>query len=237
MRVFTPYTAILPPEQQQVWPYLAPLQSLGFVLYGGTAIALRLGHRPSMDFDFFTAQPLQQALILHHIPLLAHAQTVQQAPDTWTVLVNSPLPPGTPPASANFGTTSVKVSFFGGIDVGRIGEPERTSDGIITVASAEDLLAHKLKVMLQRVEAKDYRDVAALLRSGVALEQGLGGAATLFGPNFQPAESLKALVYFVGGDLATLDHADRTTLQTCVAAIDPRVGLPAVPRLSRSLIA
>ncbi len=25
----------------------------GFVLYGGTAIALRLAHRPSVDFDFF----------------------------------------------------------------------------------------------------------------------------------------------------------------------------------------
>ncbi len=60
---------------------------------------------------------------------------------------------------------------------------------------------------------------------------------TLFGPSFQPSESLKALVYFSGGDLATLDQHDRTTLQTAVAAIDPRVGLPSVPRLAHKLIA
>lgn len=109
--------------------------------------------------------------------------------------------------------------------------------GVAAVAAPEDLLAHKLKVVLQRVEAKDYRDVAALLRSGMSLTTGLGGAATLFGTSFPPAESLKALVYFVGGDLATVDQADRTTLQTAVAAIDPRAGLPSVPRLASALIA
>lgn len=31
---------------------------LGFALYGGTAIALRLGHRTSVDFDFFNDRPL-----------------------------------------------------------------------------------------------------------------------------------------------------------------------------------
>ena len=231
MRYFPPHLAVLPPEQQAVWPHLAPLQTLGFVLYGGTAIALRLGHRVSVDFDFFNEQPLNQALLVQHLPLLATAQAIQDAPDTWTVQLVSPN------ALPGSGGQLVKISCFGGIDVGRIGEPETTADGVLAVASPADLLAHKLKVMLQRVEAKDYRDVAALLRSGVALATGLGGAATLFGPNFQPAESLKALVYFSGGDLATLDAADRATLQTSVAASDPRAGLPPVPRLSQSLIA
>jgi hypothetical protein len=46
----------LPIAQQHLWQELRPARDLGFVLYGGTAIALRLGHRPSVDFDFFTDQ-------------------------------------------------------------------------------------------------------------------------------------------------------------------------------------
>lgn len=45
---------ILPKEQRALWKELKPLQGMGFVLYGGTAIALRLGHRVSIDFDFFS---------------------------------------------------------------------------------------------------------------------------------------------------------------------------------------
>ncbi|WP_373321508.1 nucleotidyl transferase AbiEii/AbiGii toxin family protein [Rivihabitans pingtungensis] len=39
---------------------LAQASKLGFVLYGGTAIALRLGHRESVDFDFFSDRPLDR---------------------------------------------------------------------------------------------------------------------------------------------------------------------------------
>ncbi|VAW40374.1 hypothetical protein MNBD_DELTA03-369 [hydrothermal vent metagenome] len=50
---FKPHFEILPPAQQQLWTELELTVDLGFVLYGGTAIALRLGHRTSVDFDFF----------------------------------------------------------------------------------------------------------------------------------------------------------------------------------------
>lgn len=49
---------VLPPAQQAIWPELRPAPGLGYCLYGGTAIALRLGHRFSIDFDFFSARPL-----------------------------------------------------------------------------------------------------------------------------------------------------------------------------------
>ena len=35
-----------------------------FVLYGGTAIALYLGHRESVDFDFFTEQTFEPESLL-----------------------------------------------------------------------------------------------------------------------------------------------------------------------------
>jgi hypothetical protein len=37
---------------------------------------------------------------------------------------------------------------------------------VISVASLDDILAHKLKTILQRVEIKDYADVDALIQSG-----------------------------------------------------------------------
>src|SRR5665647_3553830 len=71
-------------------------------------------------------------------------------------------------------------------------------------ADLYDLMSTKLKVVLQRAEAKDYRDIAAMLRVGVSLPKGLAAARQFFGSNFQPSESLKALVYFEDGDLHTL---------------------------------
>ena len=56
------------------------------------------------------------------------------------------------------------------------------------------------------------------------LEAGLGAATALFGSSFPPADALRALTYFEGGDLDTLPKADRTTLMEAVAgagAIEP----------------
>jgi hypothetical protein len=51
--VFTPRLDILPPAQRTLSPHLIQVPG-HFVLYGGTAIWLRLGHRQSVDFDFFS---------------------------------------------------------------------------------------------------------------------------------------------------------------------------------------
>lgn len=50
--LFSPQLGILPPPQRRLWPELSAVPP-SFVLYGGTAIALYLGHRPSVDFGFF----------------------------------------------------------------------------------------------------------------------------------------------------------------------------------------
>ena len=60
MRAFDAHMDILPDEQLRVWRQLRPTVGLGYVLYGGTAIALRLGHRQSIDFDFFTDRALDR---------------------------------------------------------------------------------------------------------------------------------------------------------------------------------
>ena len=114
---------------------------------------------------------------------------------------------------------NVKVSFFGGIGIGRVGTPDLTRDAVMKVASIEDLLSTKLKVILQRIEWKDYRDIVAILRSGVKLEDGLGAATAMYSPSFQPSEALKALTYFEGGDLVSLAPEDREYLIRAVSEV------------------
>ncbi len=210
MNSFEPHSEILPASQQYVWPLLAPLQKRGFVLYGGTAVALRLGHRQSVDFDFFSDQALDKSALYKILPILATATVIQDAPDSLSVLV---------PVDVSAVTEYVKLSFFGNINNGRVGEPDVTTDGILVVASLADMMAHKLKVVLQRIEAKDYRDIAAMLKYGMALDEGMAGASALFGKTFQPSESLKALVYFEGGDLDTLSNDERAVLVMAVKKV------------------
>lgn len=221
MNAFVPRIEILPPAQQRLWPFLAPTREIGLVLYGGTAIALRLGHRISVDFGFFTEKLLDKDSLRARLDFLNGALTLQETPNGLTVLVRS-------------GQGDVKVSFFGSIDFGRVGEPEQTDDSVLCVASLDDLMATKLKVVLQRNEAKDYKDIAAMLKSGVSLARGLAAARTMYGPNFQPGESLKALVYFEGGDLNTLTPSEKDVL---IEAVDNVRELPEVKPVFPSLSA
>lgn len=222
-RPFKPCLDILPPAQKQLWPELGNATKLGFALYGGTAIALRLGHRESVDFDFFSEKPLDREAIKAAFPFMAQATTLQDHDNTWVVLVSY----------GNSERAHVKVSFFGMITFGRAGEPDITDDGVLQVASFDDLMATKVKVVLQRAEAKDYRDVAAMVKAGVSLSRGLASARQLYGPNFQPGESLKALVYFNDGDLTTLTADEKKTLVDAVKAVRD---LPDVALRSTSLI-
>ena len=138
---FEPKTAILPQAQQEIWPLLAPAAALSFVLYGGTAVAVYLGHRISVDFDFFRSAPLNKKELEASFPFLLDAETVQEDENTLVVIAQMPSGP-------------VKVSFFGDIGIGRINEPLQAKGSKLLVASIEDLLATKLKAILDRAEAK-----------------------------------------------------------------------------------
>jgi hypothetical protein len=82
------------------------------------------------------------------------------------------------------------------------------------------LMANKLKVILQRVSAKNYLDIAAMVNAGIALDKGLA------------AESLRAMTYFEGGDLHLLTDQDRRTLIQAARAVRR---LPDVQLLSQAL--
>ncbi len=149
MQSFKPHWRRLPEAQQRLWPELRPTCHLGLVLYGGTAIALRLGHRISVDFDFFTDKPLDKRALYASLPFLHQSTVLQDEPESLTALISG----------KGSMDDSVKVSFFGAIDFGRIGQPEMTDDGVLQVATLDDLMATKVKVLLQRIEVKDYQFV------------------------------------------------------------------------------
>ena len=222
--VLIPRLDVLPTAQRRLWPELRPAAELGFALYGGTAVALRLGHRFSVDFDFFAEQPLDRDGIRAAFPFMAQSMVLQDSLNTLTLLV----PYG------DSERTHVKVSFFGTIDHGRVGTPDVTADGVLHVASLDDLMATKVKVILQRAEARDYRDIAAMINAGVSLSRGLASARALYGSNFPVIESMKALAYFADGDLQYLTADDKTCLVGAVRLVRE---LPEGGILSRQLVA
>ena len=214
MSTFAPHVQRLLPAQRRLWAEL-PQVPIGFVLYGGTAVGLWLGHRSSEDFDLFSSDPFVPAELLARMPFLAGGLLRQSEPNTLTLTVDREGP--------------VKVSFFGGLRLGRVGEPERAPDTGLLVASRLDLADTKVAVVQQRAEQKDYLDVAALLRAGLGLADMLGAAAALYGEQFNPLISLKALSYFGDGDLPGLPDEVKDLLSRAAAAVRE---IPAIRRRS-----
>lgn len=180
----TPKLDVLPQAQRELWPQLRELPS-HFVLYGGTAIALHLGHRVSIDFDFFTDAALDESekqKLLNEISWLAGADILQTDRNTLTVSLKRSAP--------------IKISFFGSIKTGCVSKPNRTNDDVACVASMHDLFAHKLKVIHDRAEGKDYQDIACMLMHGQSLAGGLAAKEALFGTAVPSIATLKALAYF-----------------------------------------
>jgi hypothetical protein len=158
---------------------LGPLRRYGDRASAGTP------HIGGVDFDFFTDVDLDEAekARLLENACLQGADVLQNDENTLTVSVKT-------------GAGPVKASFFGGLKCGRIGEPDRTDDGVACVASLEDLLAHKLKVVHDRAAGRDYQDIAAILASGQDLARGVAGAQALFKPGMPAMVLVKALIYF-----------------------------------------
>ncbi len=208
---FIPHYDILPPEQQICWSHLQGLSSLGFVLYGGTALALRLGHRVSIDFDFFSKTDIDRKSLYEGFPFLEDSERLQDDGNTLTLSV-----------SGTGFDNPVKISFFGGIDFGRVGTPEYAGESGILVASLDDIMALKLKVLLQRVEEKDYADIATMLRHGVSLKKGLVSAAEMFGTTFPPSIALHTLVWFEDLDDGVLTEELKEILLNEVEHFDMR---------------
>ena len=202
---FTPRLDILPPPQRRLWPELATVPE-EFVLYGGTAIALQLGHRQSVDFDFFGDRALDPTALAAEIPFMADAQITQREANTLTGILDR--------------DGTVKVSFFGVPGLARLVGPHQAADNRLKIASLLDLAGMKASVVQVRAEAKDYLDLDALMKAGIDLPRALAAGAAIYGRQFNPQITLKALSYFEDGNLRTLPDETKARLAAAARGVD-----------------
>ena len=127
-----PKLDILPAPQRRLWDELHAVPE-PFILYGGTAIALHLGHRQSEDFDFFADTDIDVAALYQSIPFLRGARIIQREPNTLDCIVDRDGP--------------VKVSFLGVPNVRRIRAPYVAPDNGLRIADLLDLGGTKANVV------------------------------------------------------------------------------------------
>jgi hypothetical protein len=212
---FRPNLTILLPPQLNLWPELDATPE-HFTLYGGTALALHLGHRASVDFDFFSNQPFDPDELAAAIPYLKGAERVQVAPNTLKCRIERDGP--------------VLVSFFGELGLGQAAPPEKAEGRRLFVASLLDIAGTKVAVVQKRAEAKDYLDIDALLQHGIDLPTALAAGHVVYGRSFNPIIALKALSFF--DDVPALPADVRKRLTAAVEAVDP-AGIPTLTPFAR----
>ncbi len=145
---------IMVPAQAQLLTSLGPLADrFGYYLAGGTAVALHLGHRQSIDFDWFAAQPTVEPLA---VPArLREAGLAYDAKSTSQTLVDGPI--------QGIRTTFIQYPYP------VLAPPEPCDEFGCRVASLTDLTCMKLWAIASRGSRKDFIDLYAILRSGVSL--------------------------------------------------------------------
>ena len=200
---FAPNLEPLPPPQRALWPELAATPD-SFTLYGGTGLALRLGHRASVDFDFFSNVAFDPERLAAQIPYLKDAERIQVSPDTLTCRVDRGGP--------------VLLSFFGGLGIGQVAAPDTTNDTGLQIASLLDLAGTKAAVIQKRAEVKDYLDIAAILQYGIDLATILAAGGVVYGRQFNPLITLKALTFF--DDVPALSMEKRALLDRAVKTVN-----------------
>lgn len=215
---FTAILSILAPPQRRLWDELRVVPQ-SFVLCGGTAVALQLGHRTSVDFDFVGNHEFDPDNLLRDLSFLQGARVSQKSASTLTCIVDRDGP--------------VMLSFFGTPSLSLIEMPHLANDSHLRVASLVDLAGMKAAVVQKRAEAKDYIDLDAIIENTeIDLPTALSAAQLLYDVAFHPELTLKSLSYFGDGSLPTLAPEIRDRLAKAVAAVN-LTHLPPVVRTSQ----
>jgi Nucleotidyl transferase AbiEii toxin, Type IV TA system len=202
--LLTAHLEVLPASQRRLWDDLGQVPG-EFTLYGGTAIALRLGHRQSIDFDFFSGRDLDPMTFVDRVGFLKDAKVIQREKNTYSAVVERDGP--------------VKVSFFGVPALQRLEQPDTAANGL-RIASMLDLAGTKASVVQVRAEAKDYLDIDAIIEAGIGLPRALAAAKAIYGSSFNPQITLKALSYFQDGNLERLPDDVKNRLATAARRVD-----------------
>jgi hypothetical protein len=168
---------ILKKEQVELLP-LIKIFKKDFYLAGGTAIALHIGHRYSLDFDLFTSGDIKRKGL--KMLMARHNYTVQQ------ILFEDPI-------QLHCIVNGVKLTFF------QFPYPITPSVEFEKTIKMPDLLtlaAMKAFALGGRGKWKDYVDLYYIFRDHYVFEQVTEKAGSLFGDAFNQKLFKQQLAYF-----------------------------------------
>jgi len=155
---------ILSDQQRELLPFIAQFKR-SFYLVGGTAIALHIGHRRSIDFDLFTEKRLNISRINQKVFELSYnKKTLFKDIDQIHFYINE-----------------VKTTFF--LYPYPVAHSEMLSD-IISMPSLLSLSAMKAFALGRRAKWKDYVDLYFMLRDFFSIKEISTAAEKIFGQLF-----------------------------------------------------
>ena len=167
---------ILTEQQIKLLPLIGKFSS-NFGLVGGTAIALHIGHRESIDFDLFTLDEFDPSKIKRKIMNGFKVEKVfVNETDEYTVLING-----------------VKITFLR--YPFRI-EFKDSLDNIIKVADLLTLAAMKAYALGRRAKWKDYVDMYFILKNFHSMVEIIKTAKEIFSSEFNEKIFRAQLAYF-----------------------------------------
>ena len=172
---------ILHEKQVELLPLIAQFTKQYF-LVGGTAIALYIGHRHSIDFDLFTENKIQRRKIKNIIIKCGWEpdNIIYEAFDQMHLIVNN-----------------VKITFF--LYPHKI-DSKHNFDNIIKLPELIDLAAMKAYALGGRAKWKDYVDVYFLLKEYFSFSDIAKRAKQIYGSFFNEKLFKEQLSYFIDVD-------------------------------------
>lgn len=166
---------ILIKEQSQLFPLLKKF-SADFGLVGGTAIALHIGHRRSIDFDLFSNKTFNNSDLRKKISKNSKIEHVfLDHLDEYTILVKG--------IKTTFFHFPFKIAF------------EKDFDSI-RVADLLTLSALKVHALGRRAKWKDYIDLYFIMKKYYSIKKIIKKAKEIFGNEFNEKLFRTQLAYF-----------------------------------------
>jgi nucleotidyltransferase AbiEii toxin of type IV toxin-antitoxin system len=142
------YTIAVEPNTLSLLKRLMAMQELkNFSLVGGTALALKFGHRKSLDLDIFTNEKLDYKRIVEALEKEFEKEFIfDKQHITFAVF-------------CEIKNVKVDIVYFPHVQIA----PSETIDGI-TMYSNKDIAAMKINAILGRGVKKDFWDIVELLK-------------------------------------------------------------------------
>ncbi len=172
------HLGILDNVRKDILQKLLPF-SQGFILSGGTALALQLAHRKSFDFDFFSASPIPEKLLEKISQSLKIKNIVVDTADELTF----------------FTKNEVKITFLY-YPFKPYYKNLESKDGF-SFFSVPEIAIQKAYTIGRRGEYRDYFDLYIILKNKhTTLKQLIIGAKKVYGNVFDEKIFLEQLIYF-----------------------------------------